>query len=256
LTVPVSVVIITKNEERNIDRCLDSVRWASEPIVVDAHSTDRTRELAIQSGARVFERDWSGYGDQKNFGIAQAREAWVLSLDADEQVTAGLAQEIDETLRQEPEESAYRVYRPTFFMGQPLRHYGRASKDPGLVRLFRRDRARFDDRIVHECLQVSGQVGLLRHPINHFCYPTVGVYWRKIHYYAHLEALDRLAHRGPKGNRWVRAPGKLGWMLLRRGGILDGPPAWLWIAGQAYQEWLVAGEAARLRRQKTVYGTA
>jgi glycosyltransferase involved in cell wall biosynthesis len=248
------VVVITKNEEANIARCLLSVRWAPETIVVDAFSTDRTADLARQAGARLYQRAWPGYGAQKNFGIAQARLPWILSIDADEQVTPALAEEIEERLQREPVESGYRVYVPTFFMGRPLRHYGRARREPGHLRLFRKDRGRFDGRIVHECVEVEGGVGVLTHPILHFCYPSVRVYWRKIHHYAHLEALDRLARGRRKGNRWFRATGKLGWMLFWRRGVLDGPSAWLWIAGQAYQEWLVTGEAARLRREEAAYG--
>ncbi|HVS06620.1 MAG TPA: glycosyltransferase family 2 protein [Candidatus Dormibacteraeota bacterium] len=249
----VSVVVITKNEERNIERCLESARWAAETVVVDAYSSDRTAELARRLGARVFERDWPGYGAQKNFGIAQANEPWILSLDADEEVTPALAREIEEKLSPEPMESAFRVLRPTFFMGRPLVHYGRAPRDPGLVRLFRKDRGQFDSRIVHEGVQVNGQVGTLAAPILHYCYPDLRTYWRKIHYYAHLEAKDRLTQGQVRGNRVARAAGKLLWMLFWRRGLLDGPSAWIWIAGQAYQEWLVTAETARLRHKESLH---
>lgn len=143
---------------------------------------------------------------------------------------------------------AYRVFVPTYFMGKPLRHYGRAPRDPGHVRLFRRDRARFSERPVHEVVEVDGPVGVLRAPILHYCYPTPGVYWRKIHRYAPLEAQARLASGIPRGNRLVRAAGKFGWMMGVRRGLLDGPHAWIWIAGQAYQEWLTVAETTRRRR--------
>lgn len=250
---PVSVVVITKNEERNIERCLRSARWAAETVVVDAYSSDGTAEVARRLGARLFERDWSGYGAQKNFGIAQANEPWILSLDADEEVTPALAQEIGEKLSRAPVESAFRVLRPTYFMGRPLAHYGRAPRDPGLVRLFRKDRGQFDGRIVHEGVQVDGQVGTLTAPILHYCYPDLRTYWRKIHYYARLEARDRLAQGHVRGGRAARAAGKLLWMLVWRRGLLDGPRAWIWIAGQAYQEWLVTAEFARLRQQESLH---
>lgn len=256
MTAPVSVVVITKNEERNIGRCLKSVRWAPETIVVDACSIDRTPELAGELGARVFRQEWPGYGAQKNFGIAQATQPWILSIDADEEVSPQLAAEIQERLTQDVPESAFRLLVPTYFMGRPLRHYGRARRDPGHVRLFRKDRGRFDNRIVHEQVRVNGEVGILRGPVLHYCYPDQGTYWRKIHYYAHLEAQDRGSRDGLQGNRWVRAAGKLIWMLVLRRGLLDGPAAWLWIAGQAYQEWLIATEASRLRREERAHGTA
>jgi glycosyltransferase involved in cell wall biosynthesis len=247
MTAPVSVVVITKNEEANIEPCLSSVGWASETIVVDAYSTDQTRAKAKDMGARVIERNWSGYGAQKNFGVSAAHNSWVLSLDADEQVTPELAAEISEVIHRD-DHQAYRMLRPTYFMGRPLKHYGRAPRDPGVVRLFRKEFARFDSRLVHEVVEVDGSVGWLKAPILHYSYPTVGTYWRKIHHYAGLEAQERAASWPKLGNRWVRAFGKLGWMLVVRRGLLDGPSAWVWIAGQSYQEWLQAGQAIRIRK--------
>lgn len=248
MSAPVSVVIITKNEERNIERCLKSVEWAAETIVVDAHSNDQTRAKATMLGARVVERDWPGYAAQKNFGVQASTNPWVLNVDADEQVTPELAEEICDAVRQDAH-SAYRVFIPTYFMGRPLKHYGRARREPGHIRLFRKDSARFDNRVVHEVVEVDGSVGLLKAPILHFCYPTMGTYWRKIHTYAGLEARARVSGYPKRGNRWFRSLGKLGWMLIWRRGLLDGPSAWIWIAGQAYEEWLATGQAARMRRE-------
>jgi hypothetical protein len=169
-----------------------------------------------------------------------------LSIDADEEVTPALASEIRETLKNDIDCPAYRVHVPTLLLGKPLGHYGRASTDPGHIRLFRKNAGRFDGRRVHETIQVTGPVGWLQAPLLHHCYPSVLTYWRKIHRYAHLEACERGARGHSRGNRWLRAAGKLGWMLLVRRGLLDGPHAWLWIAGQAYQEWLTVTEANRL----------
>jgi glycosyltransferase involved in cell wall biosynthesis len=248
MTVPVSVVVITRNEERNIERCLKSVHWAAETIIVDAHSQDETRTKAAALGGRVFERDWPGYGAQKNFGIRACSNEWILNLDADEQVTPELAVEIGQAVRQDIHK-AYRILVPTYFMGRPLKHYGRAPRDPGHIRLFRKDSARFDNRLVHEVVEVEGTVGWLTAPILHYSYPTLKAYWRKIHAYATLEARQRATGSPRRGNRWLRACGKLGWMLVWRHGLFDGPAAWLWIAGQAYEEWLATGEAGRLHRE-------
>ncbi len=248
MTAPVSVVVITKDEQGNIARCLNSVRWAEERIVVDANSEDRTRDIARGLGARVFERAWAGYGPQKNFGLDQATQPWILNVDADEEVTPELAAEIEKRLSGSPAESAFRVYIPTYFMGKVLGHYGRARDEPGHVRLFRKDAGRFDDRRVHEAVQARGRVGWLDCSILHHSYPSVETYWRKIHHYAHLEAEERVL-RGRAGNRWFRSAGKLLWMLFWRRGILDGVHATVWICGQAYQEWLTATEANRLLRK-------
>jgi (heptosyl)LPS beta-1,4-glucosyltransferase len=251
MTAPVSAVVITRDEEDTIERCLNSLRWLAEVIVVDADSRDRTVELAERFGARVFQRTWPGYARQKNFGIEQATQPWILCVDADEEVPPELAEEIQETVTRSPAEAAFRLYRPTFFMGFALRHYGREREDPGQLRLFRNGHGRFDDRLVHERVRTDGRVGLLRSPLLHHSYPTVGTYWRKIHRYAHLEAQQRAATgTNCGGHRWARALGKLGWMLIWRRGALDGPRAWLWIAGQGYQEWLATGEAVRQRRRE------
>jgi glycosyltransferase involved in cell wall biosynthesis len=247
LILPVSVVVVTKNEESNIHRCLESAAWASDRVVVDALSIDRTTVVATELGARVFRRPWPGYGAQKNFGVSQATENWILSIDADEVVTQNLVREIEKELLS-PRHLAYRVYIPTFFMGKPLGHYGRARRDPGHIRLFRKDHAHFSERPVHEVVEVEGSVGVLHAPVLHYSYPTIGTYWRKIHRYALLEAQARLESGGPKGNRLLRALGKFAWMMVWRKGLLSGPHAWIWITGQAYQEWLTIAETARLRR--------
>ena len=243
-----SVVIISKNEEKNIERCLKSVDWAAERIVVDSHSADETRSKAAALGALIFERDWPGYGGQKNFGVRAANNVWVLNVDADEEVTPELAEEIREVVNHDVHKG-YRVLIPTYFMGRPLKHYGRARHDPGHIRLFRKDAAHFDSRLVHEVVEVDGSVGWLKAPILHFSYPTMAAYWRKIHAYALLEAKERVSGSGKRGNRWFRALGRLGWMLVVRRGLLDGPTAWIWIAGQAYEEWLATSEAAHLLRK-------
>ena len=136
-----SVVLITLNEAANLPRTLKSVEWAHEIVVVDSGSTDGTQEAARKAGARVFEEPWKGFAGQKNSAIAHATGDWVLSLDADEEVSAELAREIQELLKQEPAMSAYRVPRLNHFLGRALRHGG-YWPDPKL-RLFRRGSARF-----------------------------------------------------------------------------------------------------------------
>jgi glycosyltransferase involved in cell wall biosynthesis len=223
--------------------------------VVDAWSTDRTRELAQRLGAQVIVRDWPGYAQQKNFGIERASQPWVLSVDADEEVTPGLVKEIESRLMEDVAVAAYRLWRPTFFLGRPLSHYGREPQDPGQIRLFRKGQARFEDRLVHERLVVDGPVAVLHAPLHHYSYPTLKTYWAKIHRYAKLEAQE-LVRRGTMANhRWMRAVGKFFWMLFWRRGVLDGPRAWLWIAGQAYQEWLIGRESVRLTRKEQAHGT-
>ena len=156
----VSVALITRNEAANLPRTLASVSWAQEIVVVDSGSTDATLEIARGAGARVFEEPWTGFGAQKNSAIDKTRGDWILSLDADEEVSPELAREIQALLAGEPGFSAYRIPRLNHFLGRALRHGG-YWPDPKM-RLFRRGAARFEERPVHETMQADGPDGQLR----------------------------------------------------------------------------------------------
>jgi glycosyltransferase involved in cell wall biosynthesis len=177
-----SVVLITLNEAANLPRTLASVRWAQQIVVVDSGSTDATLQIARGAGARVFEQPWQGFGAQKNAAIAHAACDWVLSLDADEEVSPALAAEIKALLAGEPLFRAYRIPRLNHFLGRPLRHGG-YWPDPKL-RLFRRGAACFEERPVHETMQSDGPVGQLRHPLLHHCYPTLEDYIEHMNRYS------------------------------------------------------------------------
>src|SRR5437867_167284 len=175
----IAAVVITKNEERNITTCLESLKWVDELIVVDAESSDRTAELAKAYTPKVFLRAWSGYGPQKNFAIDQATADWILIVDADERVTEELREEIMNLLRKQPSplegegESpvAYRIPRRNFYYGYWIRGAGQYP-DPQ-QRLVRRGRGLYNDLPVHEHLEVDGPIGDLRCHLNHHTHPTV-----------------------------------------------------------------------------------
>ena len=181
-----SVAMIAMNEEANLPRALESVRWADEIVVVDSGSTDASQEIARGFGARLFEEPWKGYARQKNSAIAHCTEDWVLSLDADEQVTPELAQEIGKLLAGEPPVSAYWIPRLNHFLGRPLRHGG-YWPDPKL-RLFRRGSAQFAERPVHETLKADGPTGRLIGCLLHHCYPTLEEYIDHMNRYSTLGA--------------------------------------------------------------------
>ena len=166
-----SVALITRNEAANLPRTLASVRWANEIVVVDSGSTDATLDLARDAGARVFEEPWKGFAAQKNSAIAHATGDWILSLDADEEVSPELAQEIRTLLAGEPGFSAYRIPRLNHFLGCPLRHGG-YWPDPKL-RLFRRGTAQFADRPVHESMEMIGQADRARGPAQRPSHPPL-----------------------------------------------------------------------------------
>jgi len=192
----ISVVIIARNEAARIGACLDSVRWADEIIVVDQHSTDATAAACRARGARVIERDMlAGFGEQKNFAIGQATQPWVLSLDADEQVTDALRREIEAVLARPDARVGYRMPRLTSYLGRFIRHCGWYPRP--VLRLFRRDHGRFTDALVHEEVIVDGAVGDLRADLVHRSYDTLGEHVRKLLLYTAYDA-RMLQRRGAR----------------------------------------------------------
>jgi glycosyltransferase involved in cell wall biosynthesis len=197
-----SVALITQDEAENLPRTLKSVRFADEIVVVDSGSSDGTQELARAAGARVFEEPWKGFAAQKNAAIEHTTCEWVLSLDADEEVSAELAREIEALLAGEPECAAYRLPRLNHFLGRPLRHGG-YWPDPKL-RLFRRGAARFGERAVHETMETAGKagqskIGQLRGQLIHHCYATLDEYVEHMNRYSTAVARQLVADgRAPR----------------------------------------------------------
>jgi glycosyltransferase involved in cell wall biosynthesis len=224
-----SVVIITRDEEANIGRTLASVSWAEERIVVDSGSTDRTRDIAGHHGARVFQEAWKGYSAQKNSAIAKATSDWVLSLDADEEVTPGLASEIMNIVRSADSADGYFIPRQNLFLGKWIRHGG-FYPDPKL-RLFRRGKGAFDQREVHETMTVKGNTSHLNGVLIHHAYPTLAGYISTMNQYSSLGAQSlriRQPQRSSKSLPWFLANIFLRplltffWNYIIRGGFLDG----------------------------------
>jgi glycosyltransferase involved in cell wall biosynthesis len=184
-------VIITKNEEANIQDCLASVSWATERIVVDAESSDRTADLSRAAGARVIVRPWPGFGAQKNFGMEQVSSDWVLILDADERVSRPLQAEILSRIDQwqEGEPVAYEIPRKNFFYGAWVRHAG--VYPDYQIRLVRRGSAKYNDVPVHENLLVKGPIGKLATPFDHYTERRIRDHFRKFGLYTTLAAHEK-----------------------------------------------------------------
>jgi glycosyltransferase involved in cell wall biosynthesis len=179
----VSVVVISRNEEAYIGRCLKSVSWADEIIVVDSGSTDRTVEIARQCGARVLYHSWSGFGPQKNWAIEQTKGEWILSLDADEEVTWELAWEIRKALEFPPIQSAFQIMRRNYY-GDRFLHCWWPDRQQ---RLFRKGRAWFEDVPVHERLVVNGSIGKLKGNLKHLAVADLVEYLQKFNRYTTAE---------------------------------------------------------------------
>ncbi|WP_158751807.1 glycosyltransferase family 2 protein [Acidobacterium sp. S8] len=194
-----SVAIITKNEEANLPRTLESVRWANEVVVVDSGSTDGTVEIAWSFGAKIVLEEWRGFGKQKNLAIEYCSSEWVLSLDADEEVSATLARDVMQLLDTQPASDAYFIPRRNFFLGRWIR-YGGFYPDRKL-RLFKKGAARFQERVVHETLQCSGKTGELQGDLVHHAYPTLESYIDHMNRYSTLGAEQAIAN-GKSGRSW------------------------------------------------------
>lgn len=188
-TPSISVVVITLDEEANIARCLESVRWADEIVVVDSGSTDRTVEICEAHNCRIIAQEWEGYPKQKNCGIRQASGDWILSLDADEEISGELGAEIREAVGSDRAD-AYSMPRRNQFLGRWMRRGGWYPDRQ--LRLFRRGCAEFKMVPLHEYLELRDEnvrVAELVNPLLHYTYPTVSDFIEKANRYTSIEAV-------------------------------------------------------------------
>ncbi len=248
----VSVCLITLNEERNLPRCLRSAaELADEIVVLDSGSRDGTEAVAREFGARWHHQPWQGFVAQKNAVLALASHPWILSLDADEEVSDPLRGELRELRRTEPppEASGYSMPRCVLYEGRWIRH-GDWYPDR-LVRLFRRERARFAGGKVHERLEVQGSVLPLRGELNHYSYSSAEDHRTRCRHYARLWAESKFAEgRGVlplapafhAAFRWLRG------YVLRRG-FLDGSQGWRIAGFCAWETYLKYRHLRALRRE-------
>ena len=236
-----SVIVIAKDEEASIARTLESVAFADEVVVVDSGSTDRTVAIARELGAKVtMTADWPGFGPQKNRALDLATGDWVLSLDADEWLTAESAEEIRRVVSaNDAEVVAYRMPRRSSFCGRFLRHSG--WWPDYVLRLFRRGRARFSDDVVHERVIADGKIGTLSLPIMHETFVDLEDLVDKMNRYS-THGAQQLQREG-KSSSLVEAIARALWAFFRtyvlRAGFLDGREgfmlAWATAEGTYYR---------------------
>jgi glycosyltransferase involved in cell wall biosynthesis len=186
----VSAIVICLNEERRIGRCLASLAWIDELVVVDGGSTDRTVPIAESLGATVHANRWPGYAAQKTFALTRATGEWIVSLDADEELEPSLAQEIQAALATSGQDvDGFVMPRKTRYLGRWIKH-GEWYPDDKL-RVFRRARAACTNDDVHERFTVSGRTIRLSGHILHYSHDDVGHHIRKVERYASLVAASR-----------------------------------------------------------------
>lgn len=225
-----SIIIIAKNEEKNLERSLKAVQGMGEIILVDSGSTDNTRAVAERFGAQVFDIDWQGFGRAKKFAQEKANGNWILSVDADEVVTSPLREEILAIVGKSDSKAGYEIARLTNFMGKWIYHSG--WYPDYVLRLFRRDIGAFTDSLVHESVNLSGPVGRLNNSLLHYSYPDISVYLRKLDRYTSLGA-EELRRQGRKFHihqLLLKPPASFFRHYLTGAGFLDGLEGFL-IAG-------------------------
>ncbi|GAB1349905.1 glycosyltransferase family 2 protein [Ignavibacteriales bacterium] len=213
----ISVSIITLNEEKNIARCLKSVSWADEIIVVDSGSKDKTVEIAENLEAKVIFNAWKGFSEQKDFALRSCTNEWVLSLDADEEVSEDLRVEISRVVNDNPVAEGFFIPRKTFFNGKWIKSCGWY---PGYqLRLFKKSLTRLTDRRVHEGFEVDGKREYLKGDILHFTHFDLKSTIAKINNYSTLEAEERYQTKSSTPLNFILNPlaAFLQHYILRRG---------------------------------------
>ena len=217
-----SVVIIARNEERNMERCLKSVLWADEIVVADSGSTDGTVAICERHGCRVQKTPWLGFSRTRQFAVAQASHDWILSIDADEEASDELRAEIQSLLKNAPPFRGYRIPVRSFFLGRLIRHSGWNKESH--VRLFHKKYSVYTDRPLHEGVRVEGEKGILKGILRHYPYPTLDVYIRKMNQYSELgaESLRMKGKTSSPSNALLHGITKFGKMYFIQRGFLDG----------------------------------
>ena len=220
----ISLIVPSFNEEHNIEGVLDSAAWVDEIIVVDSFSTDKTVELAKAKGARVLQRTYKGPADQKNWAIPQASYEWVLLLDADERITPALQKEIQDWLSAEDiPYDAFWIGRQNYFMGQKVNYSG--WQGDAVIRFFKRDHCRYDDKQVHEEIQTEGiRVSRLKYKMDHFTYKDLDHFLDKMRRYAKWSAQDH-AQKTPRvtwGHLVIKPLFRVFKHFILQRGFLDG----------------------------------
>jgi glycosyltransferase involved in cell wall biosynthesis len=273
---PISVLILTLNEELNLPDCLASVDWADEVVVVDSFSADATAAIARSHGARVVEHTFENYSRQRNWALETLSHAhdWVLFLDADERVTPELRDEIEAVVAcgtTEDRPRGYYLNRRLIFLGTWIRHAGWYPS--WNLRLFQHRFGRYEDRAVHEHVVLQGGAGYLQHDLLHADERGLEAFIERHNRYSTLEARARLStersstNTGRLAGRWFGSPVErkrllrervwpkvpaqplalFVYMYLLRRGFLDGRAGLALCVLQAYQEFTVGLKLAELR---------
>lgn len=246
----ITVIVPAHNEERNIEACLASVAWADELFVVDSFSTDRTPELAQARGVRFVQHEYVNSATQKNWAIPQATHSWILVVDADERVTPALQDEILGILASKNALEGYYIRRDNYFLGKQVRYSG--WQNDRCLRLFRRDRGRYQDRHVHADVVIDGRVGELRSMLTHDTFQSFEQYMKKFDRYTSWAARDRAKRTREVGlsHLLLRPAGRFFKQYCLRLGVLDGKAGLIISSLAAYSVFMKYAKLWEIRQQE------
>lgn len=233
----ISAVVLAKDEEKNLARCVGSLAWCDEVLVIDDESTDGTVKVAKSFGARVLRRPLNeDFAAQRNFGIKEAKNSWILFVDADEEVSAELAEEIREQVKK-IEFKGFRVRRQDFLWGQKLAHGDVARFN--YVRLGRRGAGEWGRR-VDEVWEIRGRVGQLKNPLFHYPHQTVAEFLTEINFKSTLNARE-FYEDGQRTTLldWFKPPAAFLRSWIWHLGFLDGMPGFILAMMMSFHSFLV-----------------
>lgn len=225
----ISAVIITYNEDKNIEKTLEAVRWCDEIVIVDSGSTDNTMDICKRFGCKIFSHPFEGYGPQKIYAVSLALNDWILSIDADEVVSENLAKEIH-SIFQNNSAAFVGFYIPIslVFLGRQFR-YGSEARKPSL-RLFNRKFGNFTPYQVHEKVAVQGGTRLLKHKILHYSYSNIHQYFNKFNDYTTYGAKQLYAKNRKVSILYIvfHLPFTFLKYYILKGSVLNGVPGLEW----------------------------
>ncbi len=232
--VSISVYVLTCNNRRTIERCLRSLQWAQELVIVDSFSTDGTYELCQQYTDRVYRQEWKGHRDQYQYAAGLTTKDWIMFVDADEEVPPELAGEIRRELNDKPIAfDGFFVYRRTYYLGRWI-HYGGWYPD-GEIRLYRRDKGLWEGGL-HAKVVVNGNVGTLKNQYLHYTYQDISDQIRTIDRYSQIAAAD-LVREGKKFSLFkllFHPPFRFIKEYLLKSGFRDGLPGLIVVVSTMY----------------------
>ncbi len=246
----ISAVIITKNEEHNIRRCLKSISWADEVVVLDTGSEDRTKAICEEMGARIYDSEWLGFGPTKRKAVGLANYDWILSLDADEQVSEELQIKIKKILKEGTDYAGFKIKEQTFYLGQKIKYSGWNNEYH--LRLFNKKYGNFNERTVHESVEMEGEIGRLEEVIWHYSIPSITIHVFKMNHYTDMAAKD-LFEKSRKSTPYYaffRALWAFFRMYVIKLGILDGKYGFVLAINSAYYVFLKYSKVWELWKKK------